>query len=138
VTISKNITSRGKNMKKLLFSIILGYSISCTSLFGSPSINFVKSEHDFGTVKQETVVKEFIIFKNNGNSVLIIKKVQTSCGCTGTKVNNDKISPGEEGILEISFNSGRYNGHITKTIYIYTNIPDKETVIFKIRANVIK
>ncbi len=125
-------------MKKMLFSIILCYLISCSSLFGNPSVNFDKLEHDFGTIRQERIVRESVRFKNNGNSVLVIKKIEASCGCTGTKANKDKIRPGEEGILEITFNSGHYSGKITRTIHIYTNIPDKEMISFKITANVTK
>ncbi|MFH0975296.1 MAG: DUF1573 domain-containing protein [Spirochaetota bacterium] len=125
-------------MKRMFFLILLCCLMVNNSLFGNPSIDFIKTVHDFGTIKQNTIVKESITFKNNGDSDLIIKKIRTSCGCTETKTNKDKISPGEDGILEISFNSGNDEGQVTKSIYIYTNIPDKEKVVFKIKANVIK
>jgi hypothetical protein len=118
--------------------MMLCFAISCGSAFGKPLIQFPKLEHDFGSIKQETVVKEIIKFKNAGNSDLVILDVQTSCGCTGTKIDKTTIAPGEEGSLEISFNSGHYEGPVTRSVIITTNDPKNARIIFKIKANVKK
>ena len=123
-------------MKKILLYFTISLLASCTYLFAEPLFSINKLEHDFGTIKQDITVTENIIFKNLGTSELLIEKVRTSCGCTETRVNKEKIKPKEEGILEISFNSGNYNGKITRSIYIYTNDPKNKIVIFKITAKV--
>lgn len=123
---------------KVFILSIMCFALSCSSLFGKPSIQFSKLDHDFGSIKQNTIVKETIKFKNIGNSNLIITNVETSCGCTGTKVDKNNITPGEEGSLEISFNSGHYDGKIVRSILIHTNDPKNNKVTFKIMANVVK
>jgi uncharacterized cupredoxin-like copper-binding protein len=134
-----NIRGMNKmNNARITMAAILCLAVSCTSLLGKPLIQLSKLEHDFGTIKQETVVKKTVAIKNIGNSALIIIDVQTSCGCTGTKVDKTTIQPGEEGSLEIMFNSGSYNGIITRTIIIHTNDPKNEKITFKITAHVIK
>lgn len=122
------------NKLKIIIFSVLCVVISCGSLFGKPSIQFSRLEHDFGVIRQNTAVKEVITFKNAGNSDLKIKKVETSCGCTGTKVDKTTIKPGEEGTLEITFNSGHNNGQVQRSITIHTNDPKNSTVVFRIKA----
>ncbi len=106
------------------------------SLFGTPKIHFDKTEHDFGAVQQHTVVKALIPFKNTGNGTLRIKEVRSSCGCAGSFVTKKAIKPGEEGALDIRFNSGDYNGRIVRYITITTNDPENKTIEFRIIAEV--
>ena len=113
------------------------FLFSCTGLMGKPYIVFSKLEHDFGVIKQEQIVKTIISFENKGDAVLIIKNVEASCGCTGTKVDKMKLAPGEKGNLEVNFNSGHYNGRVSRSIVIHTNDPANPTIMLKIFANVV-
>lgn len=121
-------------MKRIVFLSFLLFS--CSSVLGKPHIVFSKLEHDFGVIKQEQIVKAIVSFENKGDSVLIIKNVEASCGCTGTRVDKMKLAPGEKGNLEISFNSGHYNGRVSRSIVIHTNDPANPTVMFKIYSTV--
>jgi hypothetical protein len=52
------------------------------------------------TVQGRKVAKTFT-FKNAGNAELVIRKVETSCGCTVGKVTKDHLAPGEQGSIEL-------------------------------------
>lgn len=76
---------------------------------------------DLGTINRGKVVEKKISLKNIGNETLVIGKVITSCGCTGTVVSEDHIPPGESGTLLITFNSKNFSGTIHKTVTVNSN-----------------
>lgn len=123
-------------MNPRILIVPLGLFLLGFSIFGTPKISFDKKEHDFGTLPQHTVAKAVISFKNTGDGTLRIKEVRSSCGCTATLVTKKAIKPGEEGALEIRFNSGDYNGRIVRYITITTNDPENETIEFRIISEV--
>jgi hypothetical protein len=121
-------------MKKLLLLILL----SSTALYAKSGIKFDKVAHDFGSIQQNTVVRAAFSFKNTGNSLLVIDRVRTACGCTNTMLSEKELRPGEQGLLEIAFDSAGYKGKITRTVTVYTNDPDNREIKLKITANVLE
>lgn len=121
-------------MKKIITVATILFSLS---LYARSGIKFNSLEHDFGTIQQETVVRFTFLFMNTGNSPLIIERVKTSCGCTGTLLSSKELKPGEQGSLEITFDSGNDIGLTTRTISIFTNDPANKVVKIKIKANII-
>lgn len=122
-------------MKKTAYTFII--FLLATALYAKPWIKFEKREHDFGTMKQDTLATATFNFKNTGDSILKIERIKSSCGCTSTLLSKDELNPGEQGTLEITFDSGDYNGEIIRTIQVFTNDPDRKVVKLKIRANVV-
>jgi hypothetical protein len=114
-------------MKKYFILLVIFFS-SCALVFGKPVIQFNKLEHDFGIIKQHAIVKEVFVFKNIGKSTLVIDKIDTSCGCTGTLLSKNRIPAGEEGTIEVSFNSGSFTGKIVRTITVHTNDPSNKEI----------
>src|SRR5512145_1240724 len=121
-------------MKKTIIMILL----LSTALYARSGIKFDKVEHDFGTVPQDSVVTATFTFKNTGNSVLVIERIKTGCGCTSTLLSKKELNPGEQGTLEIAFDSAGYNGIVTRTISVFTNDPGNKEVKLKIKVNVLE
>lgn len=87
-----------------------------------------KNQH-FGTIASGEIVSHTFYFKNTGAANLIIRDVETSCGCTAVNYDKAPIPPGREGKIEIEFNSeGRY-GKQYKEIRIFANIPEKTATL---------
>lgn len=86
-----------------------------------PQIVFEKENHMFGKIKEGEQVKFGFKFKNAGNSDLIIGDAKGSCGCTVPKYPTHPIAPGEEGVIDVEFNSAGKTGHQRKTISVLTN-----------------
>ena len=61
------------NTLMALLLILLLY----TNGFAQPKISFLKTEHDFGGVKQEQTLTQTFKFKNIGNEILSITDVKT-------------------------------------------------------------
>lgn len=123
----------------LLFSFIL-LSFSCrdkkeASLAADTKIEWTKKVWDFGTISEGEEVAHTFYFKNTGDHQLLIKKIETGCGCTTANYSKAPIPPGKEGKIEITFNSaGRY-GKQYKEIRIFANIPENQ-VTLSFTANV--
>lgn len=101
-----------------------------------PVIEFIQVEHDFGKVIQGEVVNYSFKFKNTGNADLVIANVSASCGCTASDYPRTPVKPGEEGIIEVSFNSSGKQGFQNKELTIAANTQPSNTKL-SIKAIVI-
>ena len=93
---------------------------------------------DFGQVKEGEVLKHNFILKNESEKTLTIKDVNTSCGCTASKVEKKILLPGQSATLEVQFNSKGYSGPVQQYVYVHTDSLDKPIIKFIIKADVIK
>jgi len=101
-----------------------------------PKFEFSNVEHDFGKVIQGEVVIFAFKFKNSGKSDLIIANISAACGCTASKYPKTPIKPGNEGIVEVSFDSSGKQGFQNKTLEVAANTQPSNTTL-TIKAQVI-
>ena len=99
-------------------------------------IVFDEYEHDFGRIEEGEKVGCIFKFSNTGTGPLVINSVVTSCGCTVPKYSTKPLPPGDDGTLEVEFNSSGYNGLQTKTITVRSNA-SKPLVLLTIRGEVV-
>src|SRR5689334_8619604 len=59
-----------------------------------PTIDFDRTDHDFGTIREGQKVNYTYKFKNNGAAPLIVQSVQPSCGCTAPDWTREPIPVG--------------------------------------------
>ncbi|MBU2222371.1 MAG: DUF1573 domain-containing protein [Candidatus Omnitrophota bacterium] len=93
---------------------------------------------DFGTVKQGVELKHDFNLTNDSGKVLNIKNVNTSCGCTGSKADKNKLQAGESTRIEVIFKTKGYSGAIQQFVYVNTDNPDNPILRFTIKAEVVK
>lgn len=94
-----------------------------------PQIEITPKSFDFGEVEFGKIAEYVFKVKNLGSEILEIKRVATSCACTSAKVNKEKISPGQEAELLVSYDtaamgsSSHGKGEQERIIYIKSNDP---------------
>jgi len=89
--------------------------------------------HDFGTIFQGESVAFSYKFKNVGNSDLIIKDAISSCGCTVPNYTKQPVKPGDDGVVEVIFDSkGRYGNQYKSVILKLNTIYGEKTLSFKV------
>jgi hypothetical protein len=125
-------------MKKLslvvLFAVLMG---SVAFAQQKPAMTFERTEHNFGTIKEEMgAVMTWFEFTNTGKSPLIIQRVSASCGCTTPTYTREPVLPGKKGSISVRYSTVRRPGTFHKTITVYTNVPDTVYVL-AIKGNVI-
>ncbi|MBL4655755.1 MAG: DUF1573 domain-containing protein [Bacteroidia bacterium] len=97
-----------------------------------PEISFENVTHDFGKIIQGEKVSYTYKFTNTGDADLIISKADGSCGCTLPKWPKEPIPPGEDGVIEVIFNSEGKKGIQNKRITLVMNtIPNKKELFLK-------
>lgn len=77
----------------------------------------------FGTIGEGEKVEHVFTFTNQGDETLIIERVRTTCGCTGTLLSQKEIPPGQTGEIKTTFNSNGMRGPVVKWVYVYSNDP---------------
>lgn len=86
-------------------------------------------------LQQETVGHQFEV-KNAGTDTLFISRVKPSCGCTSAPLTKDVIAPGESIWLDITFNSKRFSGKVTKKVSVFCNDPDQPESVIQFTAQI--
>jgi hypothetical protein len=93
-----------------------------------PEFKFDSETIDYGKIPRNSDGKRVFKFTNIGKSPLIISDVKASCGCTIPKKPTEPIMPGEEGNIEVSYNTSIPGGFI-KRITISSNAKENRKII---------
>ncbi len=102
----------------------------------STSVEFEGEVFDFGEVPEGTKVSHQFKFKNTGANPLRITRVKASCGCTTPSYSQDPIAPGEEGFIDVAFDSSGKPGFQNKSVTVTGNFADGVNKILKIKGQV--
>jgi hypothetical protein len=86
-------------------------------------LKFESDMWDFGSIPRGSTVVHAFKFLNVGQDTLEITSVRPTCGCTTAPLSSDRIPPGGEGSIKAYFNSAKFNGRVTKQIYVDSNDP---------------
>jgi hypothetical protein len=124
-------------MKTLLtFCLVLSACLSVAAQ-NAPTIKFDTKFHDFGDIKEsdKTATCTFS-YTNTGKAPLIIHRAVASCGCTTPEFTEAPVLPGEKGSVIVTYNTVGRPFAFQKTITVYTNDPDNQSVILSIKGNV--
>jgi hypothetical protein len=117
----------------------LGLGVSFAEAENHPALR-VEGQNiwDFGQVKAGKVVSHKFILKNSSPRTVKIKRADTSCGCTVSKISRMALEPFDESRIEVAFNSSGYQGKVEQKIFVRTDELDNPVVELIIRAEVVK
>ncbi|MCU0392724.1 MAG: DUF1573 domain-containing protein [Thermoflexibacter sp.] len=90
-------------------------------------IEFDQNQHDFGNIKAGEIVKHKFKFKNIGDVPLVISDVKPTCGCTTTNFTKTPVPPGNEGEIELQFDSSGKSGPQHKPVTVLANVEGGQT-----------
>ncbi len=93
---------------------------------------------DFGKVNENTVVSHDFIFKNDTDRILNITDLNSSCGCTGSKVEKRVLAPQESTVVSVQLDPKGYLGAIQQYVYLSTDNLDNPITRYIIKAEVEK
>ena len=132
------IYSNDPNNPEMLLSITGNVITPDEMSSGAPTIYFSETQHDFGKVNEGDKVDYTFNFSNKGSSVLSIKDIKTSCGCTAALLSQDNLNPGQDGTLKVELDTKNRSGKMSRTITINSNDPKDPAKILTIYADVVK
>jgi len=88
------------------------------------TIQWIDSVRNYGKITEGQQLEVSFRFKNTGDKPLVIKSVQPACGCTAAAPPDKPVLPGEEGVINATFNSQGRVGSNSKDITVIANTPD--------------
>ena len=94
-----------------------------------PILEFETTRHHFGVIQAGEKVSYSFNFKNTGNASLVISSSKASCGCTVPSYTKEPVQPGEDGSIEVTFDSSGKSGMESKNITIIANTIPNSTVL---------
>lgn len=119
---------------KALFLVVLVFA--CWEAYSQAVVEFQQRMHDFGTIKEVNgPVSYDFVFTNRGNSPILIKNVESSCGCTSPEWTKQPILPGKTGYVKATFDPKDRPGYFDKTITVFSNAKNP-VVELKIKGSV--
>ena len=120
-------------MKKiLLFALLLG----TFSAFAQNPVQFAKTKHDFGKLKQNVPATFVFKFKNTSAKPLVIESAIAGCGCTTPEYPKQPVAKGKDGSIKVTYNSAN-PGAFTKDVTVkFANV--EKPVILKIIGDVVE
>lgn len=123
-------------MKKTCILLLLSFfALNIYAQEKVAKIEFESTVIDYGTIEKGADGVRTFKFTNTGNAPLIISQVKSTCGCTVPKKPDGPILPGEEGEIQVKYDTNKVNP-IRKTITVTSNA-DTPTVALKIKGTVI-
>lgn len=100
-----------------------------------PEVTFDCDMHDFGRLSEGESISYSFHFRNTGKADLVISGCHASCGCTVADYPRNRIAPGEDGYVAITFNSQGKAGQQYQEVSVLTNAQPSRYVL-KIVAQV--
>ncbi len=128
-------------MKKVILSLLVVFALglvqNTTAQSKKAYIEFEKTLHDYGTVKESNGPAMYsFTFKNTGKQPLVLTEVKPNCGCTSPEWSKAPIAPGGSGMIKVAFDPKNRPGVFNKNIKVVSNAENQQ-VILRIKGNVI-
>ncbi|WP_396190828.1 DUF1573 domain-containing protein [Flavobacterium sp.] len=89
------------------------------------------NEINFGKIKVNDTVNKKFKLKNTSNTILKIKDIKTSCGCTVAKLKDSVVNPNDYAEIDVEYISDKDDvGNISKSIIVDANTKPNFTVLY--------
>ena len=100
---------------------------------GSPKLEFPDGNRvNLGAHPIRESKSKAVRLKNTGDSLLKFGRIFKSCGCTQVKLSKKVLTPGESGVVSISFIPYSLKGKYQKIISIATNDPKQRFAVISV------
>lgn len=109
-------------IKYLFILAVTVFGLGCETKIAKndSKIQFASTEYNFGELIFKGEGSCNFTFSNSGETPLLIQNVKTSCGCTVPEWPKKPIKPGENGKIEIEYDT-THPGMFQKTITVFYN-----------------
>lgn len=114
----------------IIFSTQIAYLQANQQQKAAAKITFEKTTHDFGKIKKGKTATVDFNYKNDGNDMLFISRINKACGCTEPEFSQEPIAPGQSGKIKIGYNTTTQAvGTFSKTVTVFSNAENSAVVL---------
>lgn len=104
---------------------------------GKPKIEFETITNDLGKILDTAPKPMKFKFKNAGGAPLLISDVHATCGCTVPQLAKRQYNPGEEGVIDVTYNPHGKRGKQNQRVTITSNDPNAPSFVLNVEAEVV-
>ncbi|WP_321481206.1 DUF1573 domain-containing protein [uncultured Bacteroides sp.] len=109
-------------IEKLYLKLAMGESYTDKPILSQTKISVDKEMINLGTFDWQKKQQVAFTIRNEGDQLLVINGVTTSCGCVSTEYNHEPVQKGKNLKIQVSYKADHAE-HFDKTITIYCNVP---------------
>jgi len=89
----------------------------------APRVRFEHTLQDFGVVSEGEKVEREYLFWNEGAQPLLIKRVESSCGCAPAVLSATELATGDIGVVSVELDTTGRRGRFTQYVSLLMNDP---------------
>lgn len=97
----------------------------------APKASLNHTTYNFKNSPKSKTIKDNLVIENKGKSLLIIRKIISTCKDIDIKQLKKQIKPGEKSTFSINFNTKKRLGLQNKYITFITNDPNRSIIKYK-------
>ena len=113
-------------MRKIVSLLV---AVLCVGVYAD-NIRWLTTDYDFGTWSEMQGPRTGSVrFINEGPDTTFVRRVRTSCGCTGADFPKGPILPGDTAVVFFTYNPAGRPGEFEKTVKVYTGEDSRLTTI---------
>jgi len=121
------------NGKRIWFFSFLCFSLAATT---QAALVFEKTTVDLNPDMNASTAVAVFKYENKGDTLVHIKAVKPSCGCTTAALAKNDVAPGEKGEIKATFTIGDRSGLQVKTISVETDDPKAPQTVLTFKATI--
>ena len=115
--------------------VLLSVLFSMTAYAGGLPLLHIQPEIlDMGSVKEGEEATGRLFIRNNSDSIITIRDVQTSCGCTVAEPKQKVLAPGAFTVLEVTIDSTVKQGEVKKSVRVTDSAGHVAKAILKLNV----
>ncbi len=117
-----------KDIIKICFYFLILLLLSCNTSHYT-KIEISKRKINLDTIKVNDTIYKSIIIRNVGDYNLLIKKMESSCGCTISKIKDSIVEPGKYTLARIRIIVPNEEGEFERSIVLRSNAKEIFSII---------
>lgn len=110
---------------------------ACRKNIGMTTVHVPDSVRHYYPILTGEILNLSFLLENTGDQPLIIRDIQTSCGCIVPELDTRMLLPGKQVRLLFKYESAKNIGYVEHTIRIYGNIKPNGVYKLKFDTNVV-
>ncbi|MCC5877248.1 MAG: DUF1573 domain-containing protein [Candidatus Sumerlaeia bacterium] len=122
----------------LVAMVLLAAALILPGSASAAALEFESTSMDAGRFSQGDSVNVEFPFRNTSDRVINITRVRTSCGCTASSGNQERIAPGESSVIKAAFDTRGRSGRQTTTITVETDDPRQSHYPLRLSLDIIQ
>ncbi len=123
-------------VEELYLKLVVGEAYTDKPNFSQTKISVDKEVIDLGAFDWQKKQQVTFTIRNEGDQLLVINGVTTSCGCVSTEYNHEPVQGGKSVKIQVSYKADHAE-HFDKTVTVYCNA-SFSPIKLRIKGNALK